>query len=59
MSNSQASKVEQRVGKYFSRASAADFKKIPGSPIAYWASETIRDAFDKAPSFGEVIRTKV
>jgi len=23
----------------FYRASAADFKKIPGSPIAYWASE--------------------
>lgn len=59
MSDSQTSKVEQSVGRYFSRASAADFKKIPGSPIAYWASETIRDAFDKAPSFGEVIRPKV
>lgn len=29
----------------FYRASAADFKKIPGSPIAYWASKKIRDAF--------------
>ena len=25
--------------KNFFRASAEDFKKIPGSPIAYWAGE--------------------
>ena len=29
----------------FYRASASDFKKIPGSPIAYWVSEKVRDAF--------------
>ncbi len=29
----------------FYRASAADFKKIPGSPIAYWASKNVRDVF--------------
>ncbi len=28
------------------RASAADFKKIPGSPIAYWISEALRRAYD-------------
>lgn len=33
--------------KYFFRASAADFKKIPGNPIAYWASEKIFSAFEK------------
>ncbi len=27
-------------------ASASDFKKIPGSPIAYWVSERIRSAFE-------------
>lgn len=27
------------------RASAADFKKIPGSPIAYWVSEKISNLF--------------
>ena len=27
-------------------ASAADFKKIPGSPIAYWISKRIRKIFD-------------
>lgn len=27
------------------RASAADFKKIPGSPIAYWVSKAVYNAF--------------
>ncbi len=26
----------KEMAKYFYRASAADFKKIPGSPVAYW-----------------------
>lgn len=32
---------------WFFRASAADFKKIPGSPIAYWVNAKIRNAFNK------------
>jgi len=31
--------------RYFFCASAEDFKKIPGSPIAYWVSEKIGNAF--------------
>lgn len=31
--------------KRLSKASAADFKKIPGSPIAYWVSDRFRDTF--------------
>lgn len=30
---------------WFFRASAADFKKIPGSPVAYWVSEELRESF--------------
>lgn len=45
MSNSQASKAEQGMGKYFFRASAEDFKKISGGPIAYWVSQPVRKAF--------------
>lgn len=30
----------------FFRASAEDFKKIPGSPVAYWVSNNFRHAFD-------------
>ncbi|MCD4820923.1 MAG: BREX-1 system adenine-specific DNA-methyltransferase PglX [Methanococcoides sp.] len=29
----------------FYRASASDFKNIPGSPIAYWASEKVKQIF--------------
>ena len=35
--------------KHFYRASAADFMKIPGSPVAYWISTTILSLFDKPP----------
>ena len=31
--------------KRFFRVSAEDFKKIPGSPIAYWVSEKLIMAF--------------
>ena len=33
--------------KNFFRVSAEDFKKIPGSPIAYWVSSNIRELFNK------------
>jgi type II restriction/modification system DNA methylase subunit YeeA len=31
-----------------------EFNKIPGSPIAYWADASTRDAFDGCMSFGEI-----
>jgi len=40
----------------FYRASAADFKKIPGSPIAYWASNTMRKVFTNNHKFGELAK---
>ena len=33
-------------------ASAANFKKIPGSPIVYWATKSVRDAFENTKSLG-------
>ena len=33
---------------WFYRASAEDFSKIPGSPIAYWASHELRETFAKS-----------
>ena len=35
-------------------ASANDFKKIPGSPVAYWVSHKVRAIFENSPSLGEV-----
>jgi hypothetical protein len=45
MSENQSRSRELGMEKYFFRASAEDFWKIPGSPIAYWISEPLRNAF--------------
>lgn len=39
-------------------ATANDFESIPGTPIAYWASNIVRDAFCKAPPFGDVAKPR-
>ncbi|MGP8588162.1 BREX-1 system adenine-specific DNA-methyltransferase PglX, partial [Salmonella enterica subsp. enterica serovar Jukestown] len=36
----------------------SEFKKIPGSPIAYWASKNFRLAFDNGTAFGEVAKAR-
>jgi type II restriction/modification system DNA methylase subunit YeeA len=43
---------------WFYRASAADFKMIPGSPIAYWASKELRSNFEKGIHLGEFAEVK-
>jgi len=43
--NNEATKTTANPGCNFFRASAADFKKIPGSPIAYWVGDVLRQAF--------------
>lgn len=45
---------EKKSEDYFFRASAEDFKKIPGCPVAYWISERIRKLFIQCKSLGEV-----
>jgi type II restriction/modification system DNA methylase subunit YeeA len=37
------------------RASAADFKKVPGSPIAYWVSNILRNIFSEQEVLGNLI----
>jgi type II restriction/modification system DNA methylase subunit YeeA len=43
---------------WFYRASAMDFEKIPGSPIAYWLSDRIFNAFKELPFLSSVAPTK-
>lgn len=43
---------------YFYRADAATFHDIPGSPIAYWASEGLHSAFRNGKPLGNVARTR-
>ena len=57
--NKPASGVDTDVEKYFFRASATDFKKVPGSPIAYWVSSSLRSAFKNLRSFSEYSDTRI
>lgn len=43
---------------WFFRASAADFKKIPGSPVAYWVSERMRSVFAEGQVLKEIGDTR-
>lgn len=43
---------------WFYRRRAEDFKAIPGSPIAYWASDSVLSAF-QFPSLGSVVDARV
>ena len=43
---------------WFYRASANDYKKIPGSPIAYWASKKILNIFSTLSRLSKKIETR-
>ena len=58
MSESQNNSREQGMEKYLFRASAEDFKKIPGRAIAYWASGAVLRIFDQNPKLSEKIETR-
>ncbi len=53
----QLAVVSKKPQDYFFRASSATFKKIPGCPIVYWASETVLEVFQKS-SLSERIETR-
>lgn len=44
---------------WFYRANQQDFKKIPGSPIAYWISNNVRNAYQRGTTFAEIGHPKV
>ncbi len=48
----------KEMAKHFYRASAADFKKIPGSPIAYWPSSRLRNSFSNHKSLADVAKPR-
>ena len=43
---------------YFYEASANDFKRIKGHPIAFWASEEMLNAFENYPTISEIVPPK-
>ena len=45
--------TNMHMSQHFYRASAADFMKIPGSPVAYWVSNQLRNCFINLPLIGD------
>ena len=45
---------EEGMEQYFFRASAEDFKKIPGSPIVYWLSSKMLNSFSPRISLSKI-----
>jgi type II restriction/modification system DNA methylase subunit YeeA len=44
---------------WFYRASASDFKKIPGSAIAYWVSDRVLEIFATSEKLGNIAEIRV
>ncbi|MFZ1537740.1 MAG: BREX-1 system adenine-specific DNA-methyltransferase PglX [Chromatiaceae bacterium] len=59
---SQAPKTLEAIGNpdcgWLYRASQDDFKKITGSPLAYWVGRSTREAFSQMGSLGELATTR-
>lgn len=49
----------KEMAKYFYRASAADFGKLPGRPVAYWVSHTLRSIFENSPRLDDISPVRV
>lgn len=58
MNESQNSDRECMMNEYFYRASADDFKKISGSPVAYWVGPAVRKSFEIGDPFGKIATPK-
>ena len=52
--NAQWKEEEFFNNKNYYSADQKEFKKIPGSPIAYWVSDRVREIFEKSKTLGEV-----
>ena len=48
--------MQNSIKNYF-RVGAEDFKKIPGSPIAYWASNAVRHSFESDDTLESIVDT--
>ncbi|XUO99238.1 hypothetical protein AGMB00912_00782 [Lactiplantibacillus argentoratensis] len=49
---------DQTIG-YLYRTNQANFKKIPGSPIAYWVSQSIYNCYEKNPTLMDAYNPEV
>jgi len=58
----QSQKTLEAIGNpdcgWLYRAKPDDFTRIPGSPLAYWLSEVIRQVYDEATPLGEIVQAR-
>ena len=47
--------IQNRDCGWFFEAAQDEFKKIPGSPVAYWVSERVRQVFERFESLGKQV----
>ncbi|RYJ60918.1 BREX-1 system adenine-specific DNA-methyltransferase PglX [Pseudomonas songnenensis] len=59
MSENQRCSREQGMGRNFFRASAEGFKKIPGSPISYWAPDSVIRAFEHGNFLNDLVHARI
>lgn len=59
MSENQKSSREQGMGRHFFRATAEGFKKIPGSPISYWAPNSVIRAFEHGNFLNDLVHARI
>lgn len=56
--NAQWKEEEFFNNKNYYSANQKEFKKIPGSPIAYWVSDKVREIFEKNQKLGEIAQPR-
>ena len=50
--------IQNRDCGWFFEAAQDEFKKIPGSPVAYWVSERVREVFEEGTLLGKLVDAK-
>jgi hypothetical protein len=55
----EKSRVLREGENRFNNVKQTDFEKIPGNPLAYWLSDSMRDTFVDRPSLGDISQTRV
>lgn len=51
--------IQRRDCGWFFEAAQDEFRKIPGSPLAYWVSDLVRRAFEQAPSISKLANPRL
>ena len=50
--------IQNRDCGWFFEAAQDEFKKIPGSPVAYWVTERLREVYEKGTLLGKIVDAK-